>query len=416
MNDPIVVGIDIGTTKVCTLVARLEGENDMRILGVGIEPSQGIKGGSVVDIAAASTSISRSIEKAERTSGLEITSALVSLAGSHVSALNSRGVAGISGGVIDQDDVWRALDAAQAVAIPHNREVIHVIQRGFTVDGQEGIQTPIGFSGYRLEVEAHIITAASATVENLRQCVQASGVQVSQFVLNPLASAEVVLNKTERDMGVCVCDIGGGTSDLAIYVNGDVWHTMVLPVGGAHITQDIAVGLRVSPEQAEMVKKQHGFAIKNEVGEDEFFTMRAFGEEHPIQVSRRDLAHIIEARVDEIFSLLSQEIRRSGYDSMLPAGMVLTGGTSLLAGIRPLASRVLGMPVRIARPENMIGLVDQLQSPSYATSVGLLKWAELMHETMTPATRAKVQKSHGRPRPSGVNWGDIKNWLGRLLP
>ncbi|HCS38588.1 MAG: cell division protein FtsA [Anaerolineaceae bacterium] len=416
MNDPIVVGIDIGTTKVCTLVARLEGENDMRILGVGIEPSQGIKGGSVVDIAAASTSISRSIEKAERTSGLEITSALVSLAGSHVSALNSRGVAGISGGVIDQDDVWRALDAAQAVAIPHNREVIHVIQRGFTVDGQEGIQTPIGFSGYRLEVEAHIITAASATVENLRQCVQASGVQVSQFVLNPLASAEVVLNKTERDMGVCVCDIGGGTSDLAIYVNGDVWHTMVLPVGGAHITQDIAVGLRVSPEQAEMVKKQHGFALKNEVGEDEFFTMRAFGEEHPIQVSRRDLAHIIEARVDEIFSLLSQEIRRSGYDSMLPAGMVLTGGTSLLAGIRPLATRVLGMPVRIARPDNMIGLVDQLQSPSYATSVGLLKWAELMHETMTPATRSKVQKSHKRARPVGVNWGEVKNWLGRLLP
>jgi cell division protein FtsA len=416
MNDPIVVGIDIGTTKVCTLVARLEGEHDMRILGVGIEPSQGIKGGSVVDIAAASTSISRSIEKAERTSGLEITSALVSLAGSHVSALNSRGVAGISGGVIDQDDVWRALDAAQAVAIPHNREVIHVIQRGFTVDGQEGIQTPIGFSGYRLEVEAHIITAASATVENLRQCVQASGVQVSQFVLNPLASAEVVLNKTERDMGVCVCDIGGGTSDLAIYVNGDVWHTMVLPVGGAHITQDIAVGLRVSPEQAEMVKKQHGFAIKNEVGEDEFFTMRAFGEEHPIQVSRRDLAHIIEARVDEIFSLLLQEIRRSGYDSMLPAGMVLTGGSSLLAGMRPLASRVLGMPVRIARPDNMIGLVDQLQSPSYATSVGLLKWAELMHETMTPATRSKVQKSHGRARPSGVNWGEVKNWLGRLLP
>ncbi len=416
MNDPIVVGIDIGTTKVCTLVARLEGESDMRILGVGIEPSQGIKGGSVVDIAAASTSIARSIEKAERTSGLEITSALVSLAGSHVSALNSRGVAGISGGVIDQDDVWRALDAAQAVAIPHNREIIHVIQRGFTVDGQEGIQTPIGFSGYRLEVEAHIITASSTTVENLRQCVQAAGVQVSQFVLNPLASAEVVLNKTERDMGVCVCDIGGGTSDLAIYVNGDVWHTMVLPVGGAHITQDIAVGLRVNPEQAEMVKKQHGHAVKSEVGEDEFFTLRAFGEEQPIQVSRRDLAHIIEAHVDEILSLLSQEIRRSGYDSMLPAGMVLTGGSSLLAGIRPLAARVLGMPVRIARPENMSGLVDQLESPSYATSVGLLKWAELMHETMAPATRTKVKNTHGKPRSTSIKWGDVKNWLGRLLP
>ncbi len=412
MEEPIVVGIDIGTTKVCTLVARLEGETDMRILGVGIEPSQGIKGGSVVDIAAASTSIARSIEKAERTSGLEITSALVSLAGSHVSAVNSRGVAGISGGVINQDDVWRALDAAQAVAIPHNREIIHVIQRGFTVDGQEGIQTPIGFSGYRLEVEAHIITAASATVENLRQCVQASGVKVSQFVLNPLASAEVVLSKSEREMGVCVCDIGGGTSDLAIYVNGDVWHTMVLPIGGAHITQDVAVGLRVNPEQAEMIKKQYGHAIKNEVEEDEFFTLRAFGEEQPIQVSRRDLAHIIEARVEEIFSLLLQELRRSGYDALLPAGMVLTGGTSLLAGIRPLASRVLGLPVRIARPENLVGLVDQLQSPSYATSVGLLKWAELMNETMSPTAR---QKPKGRPRQS-VNWKEVKSWLNRLLP
>lgn len=415
MVEPIVVGIDIGTTKVCTLVARLEGETDMRVLGVGIEPSQGIKGGTVVDIAAASTSISRSIEKAERTSGLEITSALVSLAGSHVTAINSRGVAGISGGIIDQDDVWRALDAAQAVAIPHNREIIHVIQRGFTVDGQEGIQTPVGFSGYRLEVEAHIITAASSTVENLRQCVQASGVKVSQFVLNPLASAEVVLNKSEREMGVCVCDIGGGTSDLAIYVNGDVWHTMVLPVGGAHITQDIAVGLRVTPEQAEIVKKQYGHAMKSEVGEDEFFTLRAFGEEQPVQVSRRELAHIIEARVEEIFSLLQQELRRSGYDSLLPAGMVLTGGTSLLTGIRPLASRVMGLSVRVARPENLVGLVDQLQSPAFTTSVGLLKWAELMNETMSPSAKPKSKpKPHHGPRTA--NWNDIKGWLQRLLP
>jgi cell division protein FtsA len=235
---------------------------------------------------------------------------------------------------------------------------------------------------------------------------------VSQFVLNPLASAEVVLSKTERDMGVCVCDIGGGTSDLAIYINGDVWHTMVLPVGGAHITQDIAIGLRVSPEQAEQVKKQYGHAIKSEIAEDEFFTLRAFGEDQPIQASRRDLAHIIEARVDEIFSLLQQEIRRSGYDGMLPAGMVLTGGTSLLPGIRPLASRILSMPVRVARPENLIGLVDQIQSPAFATSVGLLKWAEFMNETM--GTSARPPKK-GRSIPV-TNWEDIKGWLKRLLP
>ncbi|HEX2979267.1 MAG TPA: cell division protein FtsA, partial [Anaerolineaceae bacterium] len=236
MDEPIVVGIDIGTTKICTLVARVEGERNLRILGVGIEPSQGIRKGSVIDLAAASQSVARSIEKAERTSGLEINSALVSLAGSHVSSVNSRGVVGISGRAIDQEDVARALEAAQAVAIPHNREIIHVIQRGFTIDGQDGIRMPVGMHGFRLEVEAHIITAAAATVENLRQCVASSGVEVSQFVLNPLASAEVVLNETERQMGAVVCDIGGGTTDLAVYIDGDVWHTMVLAVGGNHIT------------------------------------------------------------------------------------------------------------------------------------------------------------------------------------
>jgi cell division protein FtsA len=416
MSDPVVVGIDVGSNKICTLVARLEGESDQRILGVGIEPSHGIKSGAVVDLAAASQSIARSIEKAERTSGLEITSAIVSLAGSQVSGINSRGVVAISGGVISQDDVWRALDGAQAVAIPHNREIVHVIQRGFSVDGQEGIQSPIGFSGYRLEVEAHIITAAAATMENLRQCVQSAGVDVSQFVLNPLAAGEVVLNKTERDMGVCVCDIGGGTTNLGIYVNGDVWHTMVLPVGGNHITQDIAIGLRINPDQAEQVKKQYGYSIMSEVSEEDFFTLRAFGEDSPVQVSRRELAHIIEARITEIFELVLQEIHRSGLNSLLPAGMVLTGGTSLLAGIRPLATRVLGMPVRVAKPEDLLGLVDQLQSPAFSTSVGLLKWAELVN-----ATTATTSRAHS-PFPSvhTPKWEDVKKFLKdfgkRMLP
>lgn len=415
MEAPIVVGIDIGTTKVCTLVARLEGSEGMRILGVGIEPSQGIRKGTVVDITAASQSIARSVEKAQRTSGLEITSALVSLAGSHVASVNSRGVVGIIGGVVEQDDIFRAIDQARAVAIPHNREIIHVIQRGFNLDGQEGIQSPVGMYGYRLEVETHIITAAEATVENLRQCVQASNIEVSQFVLNPLASAEVVLDKTEREMGVCVCDIGGGTTDMAIYINGDVWHTMVLAVGGNHLTQDISVGLRVNPEVAEQIKKQYGHAIRSEVPEDEFFTMRAYGEEAPVQGSRRDLAHIIEARVEETFQLLLQEIKRSGYDGLLPAGMVLTGGTSQLPGIRTLASRVLGMPVRLARPENLVGLVDQLNSPSFSTSVGLLKWAELMEETMGPA-QPRNRKSGGSHTLPVVNWEEVKKWLTRLLP
>jgi cell division protein FtsA len=265
MDEPIVVGIDVGTTKVCTLVGREEGPGQIRILGVGIEPSQGMRKGTIVDLAAASQAVARSIDKAERTSGLEITSALVSLAGSNVSSVNSRGVVGVAGRVIDQDDIARAMDAARAVAIPHNREIIHVIQRGFDVDGQEGIRMPIGMHGYRLEVETHIITASAASVENLRQCVGAAGVEVSQFVLNPLASAEVVLTETERQMGVVVCDVGGGTTDMAIYIDGDVWHTAVLAIGGNHVTSDIAHGLRLPMSQAEEIKLQHGHAIKADV-------------------------------------------------------------------------------------------------------------------------------------------------------
>ncbi len=410
MDQPIVVGIDIGTTKVCTLVARVEQERDLRILGVGIEPAQGIKKGTIVDLAAASQSIARSVEKAERSSGLEITSALVSLAGSHVSSVNSKGVVGISGRVIDQDDVERALDAAQAVAIPHNREIIHVIQRGFTVDGQDGIRMPVGMHGYRLEVEAHIITAAAATVENLRQCVLASGVQVAQFVLNPLASAEVVLTETERQMGVVVCDIGGGTTDMAIYIDGDIWHTMVLGLGGNHLTSDIAHGLRLSISQAEDIKRQYGHAIEAEISNQENFTARSFGEDRPIQISRKELAMIIQARAEEIFELLLQEIKRSGYDGLLPAGMVLTGGSSLLPGIRALASEVLGLPVRLARPENLMGLTDQIYSPAYSTSVGLLYWAVLMSQTSSSSKRKPGKKG------GGDNPFDLKTWIKRLLP
>ncbi|HNR46564.1 MAG TPA: cell division protein FtsA [Anaerolineaceae bacterium] len=410
MEDLIVVGIDIGTTKTCTLVARVEGERSLRILGVGIEPSQGIKKGVIVDLTAASQSIARSIEKAQRSSGLEITSALVSLAGSHVASVNSHGVVGISGRAIDEEDVARALEAAQAVAIPHNREIIHVIQRGFMIDGQGGIRAPLGMHGYRLEVEAHIITAAESTVENLRQCVNAAGVEVSQFVLNPLASAEVVLSETERQMGVVVCDIGGGTTDLAIYIDGDVWHTSVLPVGGNHITSDIAHGLRLPISQAEDVKKQYGHALEAEVGADETFTIRPFGEETPIQFSRRELATIVGARTEEIFDMALQEIKRSGYDGLLPAGVVLTGGASQLPGLRAMASQVLALPVRLARPENLLGLVDQLNSPAYSTSVGLLYWALLMSETAPVPTGRRPQK--GVP----LDWDAIKNFLKRMLP
>jgi cell division protein FtsA len=417
IDQPVVVGVDVGTTKICTLVAREGAAGQLHILGVGIEPSQGIRKGVVVDLAAASQAIARSIEKAERTSGLEITSALVSLAGSQVASVNSRGVVGISGRVIDADDVARAIEAASAVAIPHNREIVHVIQRGFSVDGQEGIRNPIGMHGYRLEVETHIISAAETSVENLRQCVGVSGVEVSQFVLNPLASAEVVLTETERQMGVVVVDIGGGTTDMAIYIDGDVWYTAVIGVGGNHITSDIAHGLRLPMSQAEEIKLQHGHAVEAEVGAQEFFNIKPFGEQETVQISRQDLAHIIEARVEEIFGLVLQEIKRSGYDGLLPAGVVLTGGSSALPGIRTIAQRVLGVPVRIAKPEKIVGMVDRLDSPAYSTSVGLLRWAFLMSEFSPQREKRRPGSSRTSETQGGeLNWEKIKDWLRRLLP
>ena len=413
--DEIVVGIDVGTTKVCTIVGRIEDEQVIRILGVGIEPSAGIRKGMIVDLEAVSRAIKVSIEKAENTSGLEITTGLVSLAGAHVSSVNSRGATGVPSGIISAVDIANALEQAQAVAIPYDREIIHVIQRGVTVDGQEGIKTPIGMHGYKLEVETHIITAAAATVDNLRQCVGAAGVEVEQFVLNPLASAEVVLTEQEREMGVAVCDIGGGTTDLAIYVNGDVWHTMVLAVGGNHVTQDIAHGLRLPVSQAEDVKKQQGHAFRSGVESDEYFSIRPFGEDHDVKINRQDLAHIIEARIEETFDLILQEIKRSGYDGLLPAGVVLTGGTSALPGIRRVANSVLGMPVRTAQPENLTGLVDKLNSPSYSTSVGLLRWAAVMreHDLVMTSGIKRGRRSKGE---KNMTMGTVKNWIKRLLP
>jgi len=409
--DEIIVGIDVGTTKICTLVGRVEDDKSIRILGVGIEPSEGIKKGVIVDLGEASQAITRSVKKAESTSGLEITSALVSIAGAHVSSVNSRGAAAVNGNVIEQYDIDHALEQAQAVAIPYDREIIHVIQRGFSVDGQDGIRNPKGMHGYRLEVEAHIITASAATVDNLRQCVGAAGVEVQQFVLNPLASGETVLTEQERQMGVAVCDIGGGTTDLAIYVNGDVWHTMVLSVGGNHVTQDIAHGLRLAFQQAEDVKKQHGYAVRAEVGAEEYFSIRPFGEERPVQINRKELAHIIEARVDEIFSLTLQEIKRSGYDGLLPAGMVLTGGASALPGIKRVAGNVLNMPIRDAQPENLLGLVDRLNSPAYSTSVGLLRWIVSMQNQDLSIGRERRAKGDKR-----MGFGVVKKIIGRILP
>jgi len=369
----LVVGIDVGTTKVCCIVGEVR-EEDIYVVGLGLEPSHGMQKGIVTDMNALTASISSAVHKAERSSGYEIGRAFVSLAGSHISSINSRGVAGLSGTRgVQIEDMERAMENARAIAIPHNREVLHVIPRTYSLDGMDGVKSPLGMHGFRLEVEAHIITASATTVQNLEKCVEATGVYVDRFILNPLASGDVVLTPTEQQMGVLVVDIGGGTTDLAVFIEGTVWHTAILPVGGWHISNDVAHGLRLPFDLAEAVKVEYGHAVAREVDALEAFPVQPFGEEFPSKVLRRDLALIIEARVEEMFELVLQEVKRSGYDGLLPAGVVLTGGTALLPGIRQVASGVMRMPVRVAQPEKVSGMADLLRSPMFSTSVGLLR-------------------------------------------
>ena len=419
-NTKLITAIDVGTTKVCVLVAELLDNHDYEILGVGVAPSKGLRRGVVVNMEEAQTSIREAVEAAERSAGYEIDSAFVSIAGAHIDAINSHGVVGISGdSIITQDDIDRALDAARAIVIPHNREVLHIIPRNFIVDGQEGIRMPLGMHGFRLEVEAHIITAASTTVKNLSQCIEDAGVVVEQFVLNPLAASEASLTDTERDLGVVSCDVGGGTMDVAIFIEGNVWHTAVLPVGGNNITADVSHGLRLPAAAAEEVKIAHGHACTQEVDSSEVFRVEPFGHDQPIEMSRSKLADVVEARAEEIFDLLLKEIQRSGYDSLLPAGVVLTGGTSRLAGFRQLATGSLGLPVRVSEPSDLHGLVDQLQGPEFATSVGLLNWAARESGTFHGVSiNGHSENGHYKTGAGSSQkmWGVIKDWAKRLTP
>ncbi len=369
----LVIGLDVGTHKICTVIGDVR-EHDIFVVGVGIEPSRGMKKGVVNDIAQLSTAISASVHKAEKGSGYQVKRAFVSLAGSHIASLNSRGVVGITGQRgVNHDDLDRAMEAARAIAIPHNREVLHVIPRSYALDGQDRVRSPLGMHGFRLEVEAHIITALSTSVANLEQAVERAGVYVDRFILNPLAAGDAILTDQEREMGVVVIDIGGGTTDMAIFIEGTVWHTSVMAVGGDHITNDITYLTHIPFETAEAVKIQYGHANAKEVDALETLLVEPFGEGLPTEIKRKDLAMIIEARAEEMFEVVHKEIKRSGYDGLLRAGAVITGGCAQLPGMQDVAARVLGLPVRVAKPERLTGMADSLRNPSYSTSVGLLR-------------------------------------------
>jgi cell division protein FtsA len=404
--DNIIVGIDLGTTKVCTIIGQTTSGLMPRIIGVGVVPSRGMRKGMIVNVHEATEAIARSVDKAERTAGVQVERAYVSISGDHISGVNSRGVVAISRGErgVVISDIERALDSAQAVAIPHNQEVLHVIPRNYSMDGQDGIREPLGMHGFRLEVEAHIITGASSAIQNLTKCVEALNIDIDGLVLNPLASGETVLTETEREMGVVLADIGGGTTDIGIFIEGSVWHTVILPMGGHHLTNDIAVGLRAPYATAEEIKKKHGHAQPGSILQDEVLEVAAFGEQARQQVPRRFLAEIIEARTEEIFELILKEVKRSGYDGLLPAGLVICGGTASLSGIQELGRDLLGMPVRVGAPRGLRGLVDVLNDPAYATSVGLLLWGLRQESALRPPRR----------RTSATQ--KVLQWLRAFLP
>lgn len=368
----VVASIDVGTTKICTILADVS-DGDPHIVGVGIAPSKGLHKGLVVNIGEARESIKESVKKAEQVSNYKVESAYVGVTGRHVSSMNNHGVVAITRNdrVVRPDDLKRVLASAQSVKTPTDRRLLHVIPRGYAVDGQTGVKNPVGMHGFRLDVETHVITAAVTSIQNLVKCIHSIGIEIEDLVLEPLASSEAILTEDERQVGVIMADIGGGTTDVAIFREGSIWHTSILPVAGYQLTRDIAIGLGLPYEIAEEMKKKYGSVMPvYEGSNDRSPSISKDGH----GVSYQDLCDIIRARVEEIMKLILLEMPNSDYESLVPAGLVLTGGSSNLAGMASLGRDVLRMPVRIGTPDNVHGIGDILRDPAYATSVGLLLW------------------------------------------
>ncbi len=370
-KDELIVGLDIGTTKVCAVVAEST-EDGMDVVGIGTHPSKGLRKGVVVDIDATVQSIKHAIEEAELMADCEITSVYAGIAGGHIRGMNSHGVVAVKDQEVAAIDVKRVIDNAKAVAIPMDREVIHVIPQEYVIDDQDGVREPMGMSGVRLEAKVHIVTAAVTSAQNIVKCANQAGLNVMDIVLEPLASAEAVLSDDERDLGVCLIDIGGGTTDIAVFADGSIKHTSVLGLGGYHISNDIAVGLRTPFDEAERIKKMFGVASARYLASDDVISVPSVGGRKPRDVSRKILCEIIEPRAEEILSLAKQEVSKAGLDSRMPSGVVLTGGASALEGIAELAEEIFEAPVRRGSPMHVGGLQDVVRSPMYATGVGLV--------------------------------------------
>lgn len=376
-RDQVIVALDIGTTKICTLVAELDQDRQINVVGVGMAPSRGMKKGVVVNIDEAAQAIAQSVRKCERLSNYVIESAFVGVTGSHIAGINRRGVVAVSPNAseITSMDVERAMEVARVQSIAHDREIIHVLPRGYILDGQDGVRDPVGMAGRRLEAEMHIVTGGTTPIHNLVRCVNRAGLQIDDLILQPIASAEAVLTPGEKDIGVAVADIGGGTTDLAIYSEGEITYTGVIPVAGNHITNDLAQGLRAPLQEAERIKLQYGSALSAEVNPSESIEMPTYDRPEGELISRRLVADIVESRAQEILSLIEVELSRAGFDRRLPAGVMLTGGTADLEDLTLLGREILQLPVRVGLPTGAIGLTDTIMRPAYATAIGLLQWA-----------------------------------------
>jgi cell division protein FtsA len=380
----LVVGLDIGTSKVVAIVGEIKSDGALEIIGIGSHPSRGLKKGVVVNIESTVQSIQRAVEEAELMAGCEIHSVYAGIAGSHVRSLNSHGIVAIKDKEVVQGDVERVIDAAKAVAIPADQKILHVLPQEYIIDAQEGIRDPIGMSGVRLEAKVHIVTGADSAAQNIVKCVQRCGLAVDDIVLEQLASSYAVLTEDEKDLGVCVVDIGGGTTDIAVFGNGAIRHTAVIPIAGDQVTNDIAVSMRTPTQYAEDIKIKYACALSQLANPDETIEVPSVGDRPPRRLARQTLAEIVEPRYEELFGLIRDELRRAGLEEAVATGIVLTGGSAKMEGAVELAEEVFHMPVRLGVPQYVSGLVDVVSNPIHATGVGLLLYAKSTMDVRHP--------------------------------
>ncbi|MGV6806635.1 MAG: cell division protein FtsA [bacterium] len=405
-DEKLIVGLDIGTSKVVAIVGMQGPDGRLEIIGTGHHPTSGLKKGVVVNIEATVHSIQRAIEEAELMAGCHIHSVYAGIAGSHIRSLNSHGIVAIRDREVQELDIERVIDAARAVAIPADQEILHVLPQEYLIDNQEGVREPLGMSGVRLEAKVHLVTCAANAAQNIKKCIRRCGLEVDDIILEQLASSYAVLTEDEKQLGVCMVDIGGGTTDIAIFTDGAIRHTAVIPIAGDQVTNDIAMALRTPTAHAEELKIKYACALAKLAGPEETIKVPSVGDRAPRDLSRQALAEVVEPRYDELFTLVQAELRRSGFEDLVAAGIVLTGGTSKMEGVVDLAEEIFHMPVRLGSPQDIKGLTDIVNNPIYATGVGLLQYGLMQHKD-GGSSRKKV-------RPESEKQGffaRIKQWF-----